>query len=95
MAGNLTPTPGTWFWAENADGTPIALMASPGGRYVATPQANMGDHYVDVSEADAKLIEAAPDHLDVLRVIAAGGCDIETARMLARLAVRRFEAATP
>jgi hypothetical protein len=48
-----------------------------------------------VSEADAKLIEAAPDLLDVLRVIAAGGCDIETARMLARLAVRRFEAVTP
>ena len=95
MAGNLTPTPGPWFWAENADGDPVALMDSPRGLYVATSQRNGDANWVDVTEADARLIEAAPDHLDVLRVIAAGGCDIETARMLARLAVRRFEAVTP
>lgn len=94
-------TPGRWYWAEDADGNPIALMASPGGRYVATPQDHSG-LYVDVSEADAKLIEVAPDLLDVLRVIAAGDCDIEAARRLALMAIRRtreptrrFEAATP
>ena len=88
-------TPGPWYWAEDADGNPIALMSSPRGLFVATPQRSMDANWVNVTDADAELIEAAPDLLDVLRIISAGGCDIETARMLARLAVRRFEAVTP
>jgi hypothetical protein len=85
-------TPGPWYWEEDAEGIPIALKAEVGDFCVVR---TMVDGGIDLSDADARLIEAAPEHFAVLRIIAAGGCDLETARMLARLAVRRFEAVTP
>ena len=85
-------TPGPWYWAEDSRGIFSSLRALPAGLYVASP---MRDGGIDVSEADARLIEAAPELFAVLQIISAGGCDLETARTLARLAVRRFEAVTP
>ena len=63
-------TPGPWFWALDRQNQPTSLMQSGPGNYVICPQADISDYglsvnpWNDVSEADARLIAAAPELLD-------------------------------
>jgi len=73
MTAQHTPAP--WFWALDGKDQPTSLMRSGTGDYVASPQADIGDYglsvdrWIDVSEADALLIAAAPELLAALTEI--------------------------
>lgn len=68
-------TPGPWFWALDADNQPTSLRQSGSGDTVIHPQAEQSDYglssheWNDVSEADARLIAAAPDLLEALKAL--------------------------
>ncbi len=63
-----------WFWARDKINQRTNLMRSGTGDYVLSPQADIGDYslsidyWTDISDADAALIEAAPDLLEALTV---------------------------
>jgi hypothetical protein len=68
-------TPRPWFWARDKDNQPTSLMRSGSGDYVICPQSDISDYglsvhsWNDVSDADALLIEAAPDLLKALTAL--------------------------
>jgi hypothetical protein len=65
-----THTPGPWFWTQDRSGYPTSLRRSGSGEVVIQPDNTPGEHaWVDVSEADAALIAAAPDLLEALTAL--------------------------
>jgi hypothetical protein len=76
VSGVVLPahTPGPWVWLERDHEAQYLYSArEPAGGWVLNPQADVGDYglsvnkWVDVSQADARLIAAAPDLLAVAR----------------------------
>lgn len=59
MAEAAKHTPGPWTWAYCHDGDHAFLKGD--GLYVASPESTSGDAtWIDISEANARLIAAAP-----------------------------------
>lgn len=66
MSENAKHTPGPWEWAHCEDGDYAFLKGD--GAYVLSPENVPGAAaWVDVNDANARLIAAAPDLLEALR----------------------------
>lgn len=65
-----TQTPGPWFWTEDTSGRSTSLRRSGSGDVVVAPDNTPGEYaWLDVSEADASLIAAAPELLEALTAL--------------------------
>lgn len=70
-------TPGPWEWALDRQGQHTSLRQSGSGDSVVHPQVDISNYgmsvneWNDVSDADARLIAAAPELLEALRPFAA------------------------
>lgn len=57
-------TPGPWQWEKR--GGAFRAIEGPSGPSVAVTEEYAGDAWIDVSEANARLIAAAPEMLEAL-----------------------------
>ena len=90
MSKNPKHTPGPWEWARCDDGDFAFLKGD--GLYVLTPENIPGAAaWVDISEANAALISAAPDLLAALKLAAkwitlGEAADVARAQVVAAIA---------
>ncbi|HJR83475.1 MAG TPA: hypothetical protein VJ775_06065 [Sphingomicrobium sp.] len=67
-------TPGPWFWVVDDSERPTTLRRSGSGDVVIDAQSEQSNYglstheWCDVSEADARLIVAAPEMLEALKL---------------------------
>lgn len=89
MTGETQHTPGPWSWVKRDGEFAYLRYEHPegGGEYVLSPESEQSDYglssreTVDVSEANAALIAAAPEMFEALKAVLADDefCELLTA----------------